>query len=145
MAELKAPEGALRPRHGGELQESSGHTRCFSAAVADGWRAGRGPHGGYLAAMMLRTLEASVEDPARTPRSLTIHFVRAPATGPVTITTVLEREGRSVSTLSARLEQDGRLMALALVPSRCRGAVLRSQRCRCRRSPRPRTRASPGR
>ncbi len=114
MADPQTTQGTFDRDTAVELRESSGHTRVFSAEVADGWRAGRGPHGGYLAAMILRTLEASVEDPERTPRSLTIHFVRAPATGPVSITTVLERQGRSVSTLSARMEQDGRLMALAL-------------------------------
>jgi acyl-CoA thioesterase len=96
------------------MRELSQDTRVFSGEVADGWRAGRGPHGGYLAAMILRALMGSVHDPLRTPRSLTIHFVRAPLPGPVSIRTVLEREGRSVSTLSARMEQDGRLMALAL-------------------------------
>ena len=78
------------------------------------WRAGRGPHGGYLAAMLLRALSASVDDPERTPRSLTIHYTRAPDPGPIEIRTVLEREGRSLSTLSARMEQAGRTTALAL-------------------------------
>ncbi len=99
---------------GVQLLEHSQQELVFAGEVADGWRAGRGPHGGYLAAMILRALVGSVNDPLRTPRSLTIHFVRAPVPGSVTIRTVLEREGRSVSTLSARMEQDGRLMALAL-------------------------------
>lgn len=91
-----------------------GVERSYAAAVADGWRAGRGPHGGYLAAIILRALTLSVADPARTPRSLTIHYLRAPVPGPVTLHTTLEREGRSLSTLSARMEQDGKLIALAL-------------------------------
>lgn len=95
------------------LREERGVERLFDAAVADGWVAGRGPHGGYLAAMILRGLRASVPDPARTPRSLTIHYARAPEPGPVTLRTTLEREGRSLSTLSARLEQHSRLIALA--------------------------------
>jgi acyl-CoA thioesterase len=86
----------------------------FDAVVADGWRAGRGPHGGYMAAMLLRALTESVAEPERSPRSLTIHYARAPEPGPVRIRTVLEREGRSLSTLSARIEQEGRLVALAL-------------------------------
>ncbi len=86
----------------------------FGARVAPDWRAGRGPHGGYLAAMLLRALIASVPDPARAPRSLTIHYSRAPQPGPVEITTTLEREGRSLSTLSARMHQDGELIALVL-------------------------------
>jgi acyl-CoA thioesterase len=86
----------------------------FDATVADGWKAGRGPHGGYLAAMLLRALTATVAEPRRAPRSLTIHYARAPEPGPVEIHTRLERAGRSLSTLSARMEQDGRLVALVL-------------------------------
>jgi len=86
----------------------------FAAEVSPDWRAGRGPHGGYLAAMLLRALIETVADPARAPRSLTIHYARAPKPGPVAIDTVLERQGRSLSTLSARMEQEGSLMALVL-------------------------------
>lgn len=87
---------------------------AFAADVSPDWRAGRGPHGGYLAAMLLRALVETVADPARSPRSLTIHYARAPEPGPVTIATTVERAGRSLSTLSARMEQDGKLTALAL-------------------------------
>jgi acyl-CoA thioesterase len=86
----------------------------FAATIASGWRAGRGPHGGYLAAMLLRALTAAVDDPERTPRSLTIHYTRAPDPGPIEIRTIVERTGRSLSTLSARMEQAGRTTALAL-------------------------------
>jgi acyl-CoA thioesterase len=86
----------------------------FVADIASGWRAGRGPHGGYLAAMLLRALTAAVDDPERTPRSLTIHYTRAPEPGPIEIRTTVERTGRSLSTLSARMEQAGRTTALAL-------------------------------
>jgi acyl-CoA thioesterase len=96
------------------LEGESGSERLFAAEVSPEWRAGRGPHGGYLSAMLLRALIDTVAEPARAPRSLTIHFARAPEPGPVAIRTVLERSGRSLSTLSARLEQDGRLIALAL-------------------------------
>jgi acyl-CoA thioesterase len=96
------------------LQSTDGPRRSFDASVAPNWRAGRGPHGGYLAAMLLRALSESVEDPARSPRSLTIHYAKAPQEGPVQIHTTVEREGRSLSTLSARMEQDGALVALVL-------------------------------
>jgi acyl-CoA thioesterase len=86
----------------------------FAADVSPDWRAGRGPHGGYLAAMLLRALTEAVADPARAPRSLTIHYARAPQAGPVSIEAAIERKGRSLSTLSARLEQDGALVAIAL-------------------------------
>ncbi len=70
--------------------------------------------------MLLRALIESVAassplgDPARAPRSLTIHYARAPEPGPVQITTTIEREGRSLSTLSARMHQGEDLIALVL-------------------------------
>jgi len=97
VATLTAAEGAL-----------------FEAEVSPEWSTGRGPHGGYLAAMILRALVETVGDPTRAPRSLTIHYARAPRPGPVSIATTVERAGRSLSTVSARMEQEGRLMALAL-------------------------------
>jgi acyl-coenzyme A thioesterase PaaI-like protein len=86
----------------------------FAADVSADWRAGRGPHGGYIAAILTRALIETVDDQSRAPRSLTIHYARAPEPGPVTITTSIERAGRSLSTLSARMEQRGKLIALAL-------------------------------
>ena len=86
----------------------------FAVEISPDWRAGRGPHGGYLAAMLLRALTETVSDPARTPRSLTIHYARAPEPGPAEVRCTIERAGRSLSTLSARMEQDGRLVALVL-------------------------------
>jgi acyl-CoA thioesterase len=94
--------------------DGSAAESLYAAEVSPDWRAGRGPHGGYLAAMILRALTESVADPLRAPRSLTVHYARAPEPGPVSIRTVIEREGRSLSTLSARMESDGRLIALAL-------------------------------
>ena len=107
---------ALTAGDGGSGADRSeiGPRRSFSAEVSPDWRAGRGPHGGYIAAMIVRALCASVTDPERAPCSLTIHYARAPVPGPVSITTTLEREGRSLSTLSARMEQDGKLIALVL-------------------------------
>jgi acyl-coenzyme A thioesterase PaaI-like protein len=101
-------------------QSHDGMVFAFAADVSPEWRAGRGPHGGYLAAMLLRALVKTIAasspegDADRSPRSLTIHYARAPDPGPVTIHTSIERSGRSLSTLSARMEQDGKLVALAL-------------------------------
>jgi acyl-CoA thioesterase len=109
-----APENSFDTDTAVRLEQREGALALFSAEVSPNWRAGRGPHGGYLAAMILRALTQAVEDPARSPRSLTIHYTRAPEPGPVTITAVRERDGRSLSSLSGRMEQDGRLIALVL-------------------------------
>ncbi|MEY2588637.1 MAG: hypothetical protein QOJ67_621 [Acidimicrobiaceae bacterium] len=74
----------------------------------------RGPNGGYLAALLLRALTERIDDASRVPRSLTVHYPSAPAAGPATITTEVIRAGRSLVTASARLDQGGKPMAVAL-------------------------------
>jgi acyl-CoA thioesterase len=85
----------------------------FDADVSADWLAVNGPHGGYLAALMLSGITEAVGNPARSPRTLTIHYIRPGTPGSVSIHTVLERTGRSLSSISARMEQNGSLIALA--------------------------------
>jgi len=86
----------------------------FEARIDPAWWIVVGPNGGYLAAILTRALLAAVGDPERTPRSLTIHYVSPAREGAVRIATRVERAGRNLSTLSARMEQDGRLIVSAL-------------------------------
>ena len=87
---------------------------AWEGEIAPGWETPRGPLGGYVMAIVLRGLELAVDDPERQPRSATMHFLRVPVSGPVTVQAAVEREGRSLSTVSGRLEQDGKLLGLAL-------------------------------
>ncbi len=57
---------------------------------------------------------AEVDDPSRRPRTLTLHYLRPPAAGPCEVAVTVERAGRGLSTVSARLVQDGRDCILAL-------------------------------
>lgn len=100
----------------------------WAGAIAPGWHTPRGPLGGYVMAILMRGLELTVAQAGastaaqvgyashaqRTARSITTHFLRPPADGPVTVSAKLERAGRSLSTVSGRLEQGGKLIALAL-------------------------------
>lgn len=86
----------------------------YAARLDRGWWIQRGPNGGYLAAIMLRAIRAEVNDPDRAARSLTVHYLRPPADGPVELEVVVERQGRTLSTASARMVQDGVTVALAL-------------------------------
>lgn len=86
----------------------------YDALCTGAWSAPTGPNGGYLAAIVLRAMLAEVADPAREPRTLTLHYLRAPAPGPVQVVVTVERAGRTLSTVSARLEQDGRPCVLAV-------------------------------
>ena len=86
----------------------------FTAQMDPGWWIVRGPNGGYIGAILVRALEATLGEPARQLRSITIHYLRPPAVGPVEIETCVERSGRSMSTLTARMSQGGKLQALAI-------------------------------
>jgi acyl-CoA thioesterase len=85
----------------------------FGAEMSERWWVERGPNGGYVAAVVLRAIQAAAAI-KRAPRSLTVQFPRAPVAGPVEITVKTEREGRTVTFLSARMEQQGELQATAL-------------------------------
>jgi acyl-CoA thioesterase len=87
---------------------------AFRAVCDPAWWTPRGPNGGYLAAIVLRAMIAGLGDPAREARSLTCHYLLPPAAGEMRIDVTFERSGRSLSTLSARLSQDGRLCVLAV-------------------------------
>jgi acyl-CoA thioesterase len=87
---------------------------AWEGRVEEGWYAGLGPLGGYVMALVLRGILLATDDDTRQPRTMTIHFLRAPEVGPVVVRASVERAGRSLSTVSARLEQHGELIALAL-------------------------------
>ncbi|HEX2084863.1 MAG TPA: thioesterase family protein [Solirubrobacteraceae bacterium] len=86
----------------------------YAGAVAAGWETPRGPLGGYVMAIVLHGMQLAVGDDRRQPRSLTVHFLRPPHAGPVVVRPAVERAGRTLSTVTARLEQDDRPIALAL-------------------------------
>lgn len=86
----------------------------FEGRIAPGWMVVRGPHGGYITSIVLRALTERLGDPSRAIRSFTTHFVAAPKESDVTVRTRLDRSGGAMSFLSARLEQDDRVMATSL-------------------------------
>jgi acyl-CoA thioesterase len=86
----------------------------WNSSIAAGWDTPRGPLGGYVMAIMIRALEAAVGDEKRTARAVTMHFLRVPSAGPVQLRARVERAGRSLSTVSGRMEQDGKLVGLAV-------------------------------
>jgi acyl-CoA thioesterase len=83
----------------------------WRAWAPEHWFVARGPNGGYLAAVAARAAEAAA---ARPLRSLALHFVAAPAVGPVDVAVTLERVGRTYTAASLRIEQEGAPMTLAL-------------------------------
>lgn len=102
----------------------------YDATIDRGWWIERGPNGGYLAAIVLRAVLAEVADSARRPRSLTLHYLRPPVEGSCEVQVVIERAGRGLTTVSARVRQDGRdcILALAALGVDRPGPVLDDQR-----------------
>jgi acyl-CoA thioesterase len=90
------------------------NAETFTAHIEPSWWVAFGPNGGYLAAIILRTMHQALADEAWQPSSLTVHYTAAPAVGACQVITRIERNGRSLATLSARLTQGDRLCVLAL-------------------------------
>jgi acyl-CoA thioesterase len=61
---------------------------------------------------MLSALMRALEESDRRPVFLSVHYLEPPAIGPFTVTISLERKGRSVTTVTARLQQEGKSMCL---------------------------------
>jgi acyl-CoA thioesterase len=87
----------------------------WSARIDRGWWIERGPNGGYLAAVVLRAVQAELDDASRPPRSLTLHYFRPPVEGPATVEVEVLRQGRSLTNARARLTQGDRVCIEALV------------------------------
>ena len=86
----------------------------FEADLDDRWWVVRGPHGGYLAAIILRALLASQPDSDRSIRSFTTHYLAAPKAEAMRIQVSVDRIGKSMSYLSARCMQGERTVAQSL-------------------------------
>ena len=82
----------------------------FEAQIPDErWWVARGPHGGFVAAIVVNALTEALGDATRPIRSLTIHYPAAPRVGRLDIAVSAERVGRTTAYLSARMEQEGRV------------------------------------
>jgi acyl-CoA thioesterase len=86
----------------------------YEGRIDEGWRIVRGANGGHLAAILLRgvTLAAATTD--HSPRALTVHFNRVPKDDAVHVTVETERMGRTMSTYTARMRQNDKLVAIGL-------------------------------
>jgi acyl-CoA thioesterase len=86
----------------------------YAGRIDGGWRIVRGANGGHVAAIVLRAMMLA-DDSEREPRSLTVHFTRTPSDDdPIRVAVATERVGRTMSTLTARMEQNGKLVAVGL-------------------------------
>jgi acyl-CoA thioesterase len=101
----------------------------FRAEVDPGWSTPIAANGGYLAAILVRAIEAhgaTTSDGAggtvspRQLRSLTCHYLRPVTGGPLDVSVAILRAGRRISTVEVTASQDGKdtiraLAALAVL------------------------------
>jgi len=85
----------------------------FAGELHEHWTSLVGIHGGYTAALLVNAIAAAVDDPARALRSFATQFAAVPRPGPVDIDVTVERAGRSMTTTSARMSQDGTVLQVA--------------------------------
>lgn len=77
------------------------------------WLQGKGAFGGLLAGAWMRIFTSLVDDAARIPRSLTVHFCAPALPTHTTAHARLERRGALVTHLTGRMEQAGNAVTLA--------------------------------
>lgn len=92
----------------------SGEDGLLHGEIDESWGQGRALFGGIQAAVLVRALETALADPSRQLRTLSVGFCRAAAAGAIAAEARLERDGKYVSHLSARLLQGGEVVATSL-------------------------------
>jgi acyl-CoA thioesterase len=80
----------------------------FTVVLDAGWSSLVGVHGGYMCALAVRGAELTA--PGRSVRTLSTSFLRTGVVGPASLTVRQVRTGRSFTTVTADLSQDGRLL-----------------------------------
>ncbi|MDC0710832.1 thioesterase family protein [Stigmatella sp. ncwal1] len=77
------------------------------------WFQGRGAFGGVVAGQVLRAMEHQVADPARPVRSFTVHFCAPAVQGEARLQVRVERAGKLVTHVTARVENAAGVVAVA--------------------------------
>jgi acyl-CoA thioesterase len=107
-----------------DVTPSAARPGRFSAVLADRWMLFLVPQGGAVAALAVRAMAATLDDPRQSLRSLSAVFAGRVAAGPVEIDVSLVRRGRSMSQLTATVRNPGAdagLVAIAVFGSPRRG------------------------
>ena len=77
----------------------------YGAEIDPGWNIGNAPNGGYLLSIALSAVAKEVPHP--NPLAVSAHFVSRTEAGPAEVTVEVVRIGRTTSTASATLVQEG--------------------------------------
>lgn len=84
----------------------------WGAEVSDRWDIGLVPNGGYVLSIALAAMRAEVPHPH--PLTVTAHYLGPCRTGPAEVEVEVVKSGRTLSTATARLVQEGRERLLVL-------------------------------
>lgn len=84
----------------------------WRGTMLEPWWVLAGPFGGYVSSFFVRALREMAPD--RAPRSLTVHFLEAPAAGDFEVCGEILRVGGAMTSTSLRMTQNGRTVAVAL-------------------------------
>jgi acyl-CoA thioesterase len=96
------------------MKLENGPDGLWLAEVDESWGQGRALFGGIQAALVVQACETQLGAEERQLRTLAMSFCRAAQPGRLEVEARLERAGRYISHLSARLSQDGEVVATAL-------------------------------
>ncbi|MFZ4586062.1 MAG: acyl-CoA thioesterase [Acidimicrobiia bacterium] len=86
----------------------------YRAHITDRWSIGSGPNGGYLSAILVRAMQASVADADHALRVFNVHFLAPPTWGDADVLVSVERAGRTLTSVTARIVQSGRPLVVAM-------------------------------
>lgn len=84
----------------------------FELFIADSWQINVGPNGGYIAAILLNGMKQYLGHIQT--RSFTCHFLSASVSGHATLSVNVEKKGRTLSTATCQLMQNGKTIAYAI-------------------------------
>jgi len=85
----------------------------YQATISDTWKVNVGPNGGYIGAILLNGMLSELGGDQQT-RSITVHFLSASVPGTALLKVDVEKKGRTLSTLTARLTQQNKTIAIAV-------------------------------
>lgn len=87
----------------------------YAAAVDPGWSGPVAPNGGVLAATMIRAAQAELGPGAPPLRSISAHYLAAPAAGAIELQVEPLRVGKRVTFVDVRMRQHDQLVAQATI------------------------------
>ena len=101
------------PRSFAAASAITGGPADYQVEIPTGWGQGRSVFGGVIAGAMMRAMCAELSDPNRPPRGMDAALCGAVVPGPATISVETVRSGSRLSLLTARVLQDGQVVATA--------------------------------